>query len=97
VGIHSPHYAHHSGDIDYGLRANRAGYKLFQTLEVVGTTPHNYAFNQGISKLTWANRKFIFTHPKGVPLREWLHFCREFGGPMWPVNFLYRYIKMALS
>ncbi|RVU04261.1 glycosyltransferase family 2 protein [Novosphingobium umbonatum] len=97
IGIHSPHYAHSTGDIDYGLRANLAGYRLFQTMDVVGTTPFNIAFELGQSKLNWANRRFIFGHPKGVPWREWLHFCRRFGGPLWPVNFLYRYIKMALS
>jgi GT2 family glycosyltransferase len=95
IGIHSRYYTQSTGDIDYGLRASRAGYKLFQTMDVVGTTPYNVAFAQGQSTLRWSNAKFIFTHPKGVPLREWFHFCRQFGGPLWPVNFLYRYIKMA--
>jgi GT2 family glycosyltransferase len=94
VGIHSPAYRHSTGDLDYGLRATRAGYHLFQTDHVVGQTPYNTDYLAKISTLNWANRKFIFTHPKGVPLGEWAHFCREHGGWIWPVNFFFRYAKM---
>ncbi len=95
VGLLSEHYRHHTGDIDYGLRARDAGYKLFQTREPVGSTPFNHAAHAKNARLGWSNRKYILMHPKGVPVKEWLHFCRTHGGMMWPVNFLYRYIKIA--
>ncbi|MBF7012798.1 glycosyltransferase family 2 protein [Novosphingobium resinovorum] len=94
VGILSEKYRHHTGDIDYGLRARNAGYQLFQSREPVGRTHFNHIAHAKVSTLTWANRKFIFTHPKGIPVGEWLHFCRSHGGWMWPVNFAVRYAKI---
>ncbi len=94
VGLLSEHYRHHTGDIDYGLRARDAGYKLFQTREPVGSTPYNHAAHAKNAQLTWANRKFVLTHPKGLPVREWLYFCRQHAGWTWPVNFVMRYAKI---
>jgi len=94
VGLLSEHYRHHTGDIDYGLRARKAGYKLFQTSQAVGRTAFNYAAHAKLAQLTWSNRKFILTHPKGLPVGEWLHFCRAHGGWLWPVNFITRYAKI---
>lgn len=94
IGIHSPHYTHSFGDVDYGHRARRAGYFLHQMPEPVGTTARNDDFTRKVSRLTPATARFILTHPKGVPVREWLHFCRQHGGPLWPINFIVRYLKI---
>lgn len=94
VGIHSEHYTHSSGDVDYGLRAGKAGYRLFQSPHVVGHTAYNVAFAAGHKRLNLSNWRFIFTHPKGLPLKEWMHFCRAHGGAIWPVNFAARYLKI---
>jgi GT2 family glycosyltransferase len=94
LGIHSPHFTHGFGDIDYGLRAKRAGYLLFQTPFTVGHTPFNEQYVVNTSRLTWSNRHFILRHPKGLPVREWLYFCRAHGGPLWPINFITRYLKI---
>lgn len=94
VGLLSDHYRHHTGDIDYGLRARNAGYKIFQSFEAVGETPFNYAFHARQDYLSWSNAKFVLTNPKGLPVREWLHFCRQHAGWLWPVNFLSRYLKI---
>ncbi len=95
VGILSDAYRHHTGDIDYGLRARNAGYRIFQSAEPVGETPFNQAAVDQVSRLTWSNRHFIFRNPKGIPVKEWLYFCREHGGALWPVNFLVRYLKIV--
>jgi len=94
VGIHSEHYSHASGDVDYGLRASRAGYAIFQSPHIVGSTPYNFAYAAKQNRLTLANWRFVFTHPQGIPWKEWLHFCRLHGGWMWPVNFVGRYLKI---
>ncbi|WP_181699003.1 glycosyltransferase family 2 protein [Chthonobacter albigriseus] len=94
VGIHDEAYTHAFGDVDYGLRAGKAGYRIFQCEEPVGQQEHNEAYVHKTSVLTLANWRFILFSPKGVPLKEWLHFCREHGGGLWPVNFLTRYAKM---
>jgi GT2 family glycosyltransferase len=97
VGLLSDRYRHHTGDIDYGLRARDAGYKLFQSPEPVGRTPYNHAAHAQRARLTWQNRKFLLRDPKGLPVGEWLHFCRRHGGPLWPLNFASRYLKIARS
>ncbi len=96
VGMLSDRYRHHTGDIDYGLRARDAGYKLFQSREPVGRTPYNHAAHAKLARLTWQNHKFLLRDPKGLPVGEWLHFCRRHGGPLWPLNFASRYLKIAL-
>jgi GT2 family glycosyltransferase len=94
VGVHSDRFTHSSGDVDYGLRAREAGYKLFQSPHVVGYTPYNAAIHAKRARLTWSTRRFILHDPKGIPVKEWLYFCRMHGGLIWPVNFIYRYIKI---
>jgi GT2 family glycosyltransferase len=94
IGIISRHYTHGGGDIDYGLRARRAGYKICQTDEAVGEQYFNENFHQKNARLSLKNWRFIFFDPKGVPWREWLYFCRTYGGALWPINFVLRYLRM---
>lgn len=98
VGISSDRYNHSLGDHDYALRARRHGYRLIQTSSPVGEQESNssiYSGRQsGRERISWRD---VLTHPKGVPWREWLYFCRNFGGPLWPINFVVRYIKIFAS
>lgn len=97
LGLLSEHYRHTFGDIDYGLRATEAGYTIVQMPNPVGFQEYNEAQKQKLSKLTLANWRFILLHPKGVPWREWLYFCRRHGGPVWPLNFAVRYAKLVAA
>ena len=95
VGIHSEAYGHAFGDIDYGLRAGRAGYNIVELDRPVGLQEKNegHVYTGARISLNAAGLKSLLAHPKGIPLREWLHFCRAHAGPLWPVNFALRYIK----
>lgn len=97
VGVNSEHYAHAYGDIDYGLRARRAGYRITQLPSPVAQQAKNEKYSKSISTLTLRNWRWVLFHPKGVSMKEWLHFCRQHGGWLWPVNFLARYAKMAVN
>ncbi|SHG88111.1 Glycosyltransferase, GT2 family [Kaistia soli DSM 19436] len=94
VGISSPHFTHAVGDIDYGLRAREKGYAILECPEPVARLEKNADYVKKTAALTLSNWRFILFHPKGVPVREWYHFCRAYGGPFWPVNFGVRYLKM---
>ncbi|RWX76939.1 glycosyltransferase family 2 protein [Neorhizobium lilium] len=94
IGINSHKFTHAFGDNDYGLRAIRAGYRIVELKDAVAEQTHNAEFVKSTSTLTYANWRKILLHPKGVPVVEWWAFCREHGGPIWPVNFFWRYIKM---
>jgi len=95
IGTNSEYYRHAFGDNDYGLRAKRAGYRIRQLAVPVAKQERNLGYEQATRALTLTNWRRILFHPKGVPMREWYHFCREHGGRLWPANFVFRYLKMA--
>lgn len=97
VGINSDAYRHSMGDIDYGLRATQVGYRLYQTAEAVGFQDHNtLSYFRPRDRTLRGTLKFL-NDPKGMPVREWLHFCRRHGGWLWPANFLLMFGKMIAS
>jgi GT2 family glycosyltransferase len=97
VGLNCERYSHAFGDIDYGLRARRAGYVIVQYSEPVAALEENDIYNQSIRRMNFHNMRYVLTYPKGVPIREWGYFCRVHGGILWPVNFIWRYLRMMSS
>lgn len=97
IGMNHPAYRHSTGDVDYGLRATRAGYAIRQCPQPVGEQERNHAYALRTSRMTIGTMGKMLRDPKGVDAREWLTFTREHGGPLWPVNFIYRYIKMLVT
>lgn len=95
VGILSEHFTHSAGDMDYGLRARRAGYSIMQSDIFVGEQENNGSYATPSSLSFRALHRFM-THPKGAPLNEWYHFCRSHAGWLWPINFVAMYIKPFL-
>lgn len=97
IGINAAEYRHAYGDNDYGLRARRTGWRILELKSPVAVQERNERYEQSLRRLTLRNWRFIFFHPKGLALREWLAFCRAHGGRLWPVNFVLRYLKMATA
>jgi GT2 family glycosyltransferase len=98
VGLNCERYSHAFGDIDYGLRARRAGYVIVQYSEPVASLEALHDIYSGsIGRMNFQNMRYVLTHPKGVPIREWGHFCRVHGGILWPANFIWRYLRMMSS
>ncbi|HKX78538.1 MAG TPA: glycosyltransferase family 2 protein [Novosphingobium sp.] len=94
VGIHAERFSHGFGDIEYGLRAAKRGYRIVEDPEPVGHTDFNHAYLEKTSRLGPRNARFILTHPKGLPPGEVLWLCRQHGGWIWPANFVLRYLKI---
>jgi GT2 family glycosyltransferase len=94
VGINAINFRHSMGDIDYGLRSRNFRFKIIQTSEPIGYCKLNTKWISQNSRLNWKTAKFIFFHPKGIPIKEWFYFCRTHGGIFWPINFLFRYLKL---
>ena len=95
IGGNEPSYAHAFGDIDYGLRARNAGFKLWVAPEYIGKCSRNSiedTFNDRTLPLSIRWKKMM--QPKGLPPASWLLFTRRHCGVFWPVYFIWPYLKL---
>lgn len=98
VGNISSRFSHALGDIDYGLRARRAGVTIVECKTPVAELEMNFAAYVGIPRVRSLSDLWrVLTHPKGIPVSEWMAFCATHGGVLWPLNFLARYLRIALK
>ncbi len=95
VGNLEPRFAHAMGDIDYGLRARKSGFKLWVAPGFIGTCDRNDiagTFND--RKLPLRTRWKMIMQPKGLPPSSWLLFTFRHAGPLWPIFFLWPYLRI---
>jgi GT2 family glycosyltransferase len=94
VGFLADHFHHCGADVDYGLRVRKAGGSVWLTAAPIGTCqdrPDPLKADDG--HLTLAERWRIMTGPKGQSLSERARFCRDHGGPLWPLLWLGPFVK----
>ncbi|MCX6450891.1 MAG: glycosyltransferase family 2 protein [Actinobacteria bacterium] len=94
IGMLDSKFQHSFGDIDYGLRATKAGFGIETSLNAVANMDANITSYSGSNKSTIFEVYALMKNPKGLPIREWLYFTRSHAGFLWPVNFIFRYFKM---
>lgn len=95
IGGIEPRYAHAFGDIDYGLRARNAGFRLWIAPEFIGKCARNSiegTFNDRALPLSIRLKKMM--QPKGLPPASWLLFTRRHAGILWPIYFIWPYLKL---
>jgi GT2 family glycosyltransferase len=88
VGNLDPTFAHAMGGIDYGLRANKAGFKTFVAPGYIGTCENNSlegAFND--KKLSRYNRFKLLISIKSLPFKSWAKLTFRHGGIKTPTIF----------
>jgi GT2 family glycosyltransferase len=98
VGNLDSAFEHAMGDIDYGLRARRAGVELWLAPGYHGSCSNNPAsgtFNDASQgpRSRWRH----MLSRKGLPWRSWLHFTRRHCGLLWPVYFVWPYARTMTS
>lgn len=98
VGNIEERFRHQFGDVDYGLRAKRAGFEVVVAPGYIGEC------SQNASAGTWrdlnapfASRWRSLMSPKGVPVKEWLLFTRRHYGWRWPYYAVSPYVKTITS
>lgn len=98
VGNLDPVFEHAMGDTDYGLRAGRLGVRLYVVPGYVGECGKN-ALAGGFRdrSLPISVRWRRIQQPKGLPFRSWLHFTRRHGGVLWPLYFVWPYLKVVMG
>lgn len=94
IGIFHRIFKHSMADIEYGLRATKNGVRIIQTNKFVGESEYNFKWRCESNSFAIKGFRYILFHPKGLPIEEWFFLTRKYGGPVWPLNFLFRYLKM---
>lgn len=94
IGILSSRFQHSMGDIEYGLRARKFGINILSTPTAIGFCSRNDDWVEAQNELTIRSWRYILKHPKGIRPKEWLYMCSQYGGILWPLNFIYRYLKI---
>lgn len=94
VGNIDPAYEHAMGDMDYSLRAREAGVRVFVAPGFIGKCDNNLAANtyQDMA-LPFAKRWKLMVGPKGLPPSSWCRFTRRHGGMLWPIYFVWPYLR----
>ncbi len=98
LGNLEPSFSHAMGDLDYGLRARKAGYSNWVMPGFAGTCSDNSvegSFRDAGISLRERLRKMI--QPKGLPPKSWLLFCRRHAGPLWVVFWAWPYLRVVLE
>jgi GT2 family glycosyltransferase len=98
VGNLDKRFHHQFGDLDYGLRARRAGFNVVVAPGYAGECLSNsFSGTWRDSSLTFKKRWKNLTSPKGVPFGEWLIFTRRHYGWRWPYYAISPYLKTIAS
>lgn len=90
-------FAHGLGDFDYGLRATAMGIPILLAPGLLGSCPRNS--DRGSFKdanLSLAERWQAITGRKGLPMREWAIYAKRHGGKLWPLYWIWPYLKVLL-
>lgn len=98
VGNLDPFYEHAMGDTDYGFRARQQGFRVFVAPGCMGICDRNTQANTfEDASLTFRERWRKIIDRRGLPPRSWLHYTRRHAGPLWPIYFLWPYVRVGLG
>lgn len=98
LGNLEPRFSHAMGDTDYGLRASRAGFKIWVAAGYVGACSRNSVAGTFRDRsLPTAERWKKMMQTKGLPPASWFLFTRRHGGLLWPLHFIWAYLSVALK
>ena len=94
IGTNNPIFWHAWGDVDYGFRARKAGYRIIQLLPAVASGTFNQIYQDGLKTLSLRNWKHVFFHPKGRRISESIEFYRNYLRPWWLPRMVLSYVRM---
>jgi GT2 family glycosyltransferase len=98
VGNLDPAFTHIMGDLDYGLRAASSGCTIVLAPGYAGVCKANTGKGDWTDReLSVRQRWTALLGPKGLPVGEWLVFCRRHKGRLWPLVWLSPYILFWLQ
>lgn len=99
IGLNDPVYHHNFGDVDYGLRARKAGVDVLLLPGTVGTCARNtqkYEQGYGSPNLGIFEQWRKVNSHHGLPLRNWFRFTRRHSGLCFPIHFIAPYRHLVI-
>ncbi len=98
VGNLESEFAHAMGDLDYGLRTRYAGFSIWVMPGFAGTCSNNSADDSyKIVGISASKRLIRMIQPKGLPFSSWHVFTKRHTGWLWPMFWLWPYLKVLLK
>ncbi len=95
VGMNSLDYTHGMGDFDYGLSAQKVGFKCCTTPHYIATCPPNEGTPAWSNPNTPIIKRFkLLYSPRGLNFKEYLVFRKKFWGWKWVVYAAKAYCKV---
>jgi GT2 family glycosyltransferase len=98
LGNLEPMFVHTMGDLDYGLRARRAGFAIWVMPGFAGACSLNSpvgSYRDASLPIRARLRKIM--GPKGLPLHSWHVFTRRHAGLFWPLYWLWPYARVVMT
>jgi GT2 family glycosyltransferase len=98
TGNLDPNFTHSMGDLDYGLRAKKAGCKIVIAPGYYGACSAKDgtgSWTDDSQPLLVRWRKLL--GPKGLPIKDWMVFCRRHKGLLWVLVWLSPYVRFWVS
>jgi GT2 family glycosyltransferase len=89
IGLNDPGFLHTLGDIDYGLRAKKAGALIVQLPGTLGVCESNPPID--LRRMTLFQRWRHMTSHRGIPPRNWWRVTQRHSGFWLPLHFLLAY------
>ncbi|MFC1652798.1 glycosyltransferase family 2 protein [Planctomycetota bacterium] len=95
VGILSSEYTHTIGDVDYGLRAQKAGLSVLVAPGYLGKCARHKQIAAWTDPHTSLLKRLKnMCEPKGFPPREWYVYVRRHTGYQWPFYFVKPFVRV---
>lgn len=97
IGNIEPAFAHAMGDMDYGLRAKKAGFSNWIMPGFAGRCARNPTAGTYLDPAVPLRQRIKkMVAPKGLPPKSWLTFTRRHAGPFWLVFWVWPYTKLLV-
>jgi GT2 family glycosyltransferase len=95
IGVNDPGFLHTLGDIDYGLRATKAGIPNYVMPNTFGICEVNEI--RRFERLPFRERLKQINTPFGLPFRNWFRMTARWSGVWMPFHFVLPYRKLILG
>jgi GT2 family glycosyltransferase len=98
IGMFYHAYRHAMGDTDYGLEAGRHGIPSYESTSFVGECQPNPEVGSWRDKsLPRIARLQRLVSAKGLPPKDWLHYCQRNCSALWLRYWLSPYVRVILG